>query len=50
MGNLVERVQEVLEEVWYNLEKANMKYKQDTDKHRQTKLFQEWDLVMVHLR
>lgn len=48
--NLAERVQEVQAEVRSNLERANMKYKQATDKHRRAKVFQEGDLVMIHLR
>ncbi|XP_035545980.1 uncharacterized protein LOC118348456 [Juglans regia] len=48
--NLAERVHEVQAEVQSNLQWANMKYKQVADKHRRAKVFQEGDLVMVHLR
>ena len=36
-------------EVTNNLEAANAKYKAEADKHRRRKVFEEGELVMVHL-
>lgn len=45
-----ERIQRIHNEVKKNLEDANSRYKVAADKHRHEKLFEEGDLVMVHLR
>lgn len=45
-----ERIQHIHNEVKKNLKEANSRYKFATDKHRREKIFNEGDLVMVHLR
>lgn len=48
--NMVKRIKQVHSDVRLNLEKANSKYMQAANKHMCAKIFQEGDLVMVHLR
>ncbi|KAG8368442.1 hypothetical protein BUALT_Bualt15G0045900 [Buddleja alternifolia] len=48
--NMATRVHSVQEQVRQNLEDANKNYKAAADKHRRLKVFEEGDLVMVHLR
>ena len=45
-----ERIQQIHLEVKKNLEKVNLRYKIVADQHQRLKLFNEGDLVMVHLR
>ncbi|CAL8150800.1 unnamed protein product [Prunus armeniaca] len=49
-GNLAEEVVFVRDEVKKKLEQTNAKYKAATNKHRQVKVFQEGNSVMVFLR
>lgn len=48
--NMAERFKQVHSNVCLNLKKENSRYKQAMDKHKWAKIFQEGDLVMVHLR
>ena len=48
--NLVEQVQSIQENVKLKLQKPNEKYKMAADKHKQFKVFEAGDEVMVFLR
>lgn len=47
--NMAKRIQNVQTKVGQSLEQANSKYKVAANKHGRVKIFQEGDLVMVHL-
>jgi len=48
--HMVDRVQQIHEEVHLNLEQANNKYKDAVNAKKRVKVFREGDLVMAHLR
>ncbi|KAL5713670.1 hypothetical protein ACHQM5_015724 [Ranunculus cassubicifolius] len=47
---MVEKASQLHHEVKAKIAASNAKYKDDADKHRRLKTFQEGDLVMIHLR
>lgn len=48
--NFAEQVAQTYKDVKEMLELSNAKYKEEADKHRRKKTYQEEDLVMIHLR
>lgn len=48
--NMAERIQAIHEDVKKHLEESNAKYKEYANKHNRLKVFQEGDMLMVHLR
>lgn len=48
-NNVAEKALQIHAEVIAHLKFANAKYKPNADKHRRKKLFQEKDLVIMHL-
>ena len=49
VDNMAEKALKILAKVWSHLKAANAKYRAEVDKHRHNKVFQEGDLVMMHL-
>lgn len=50
LENMADRIKAVHANVKKQLEESNVKYKEDADKHKWLKVFQERYMVMVHLQ
>lgn len=50
LENMADRIKAVHANVMKQLEESNVKYKEDADKHKWLKVFQERYMVMVHLQ